>query len=87
MELDRRQLETLLSMDDESFSKLARAIAEAAGANKLKTEMLVSNPELLKKRLSGMSKADAQALIDSAGKEKSEEILRLLRERGVDIGG
>lgn len=86
MELDRRQLDRILSMDDESFALLARTIAEAAGANKMKTEMLLSNPELLKRRISGLTAEEARALIDSAGKEKSEEILRLLRERGVDIG-
>ena len=86
MELDRRQLDRILSMDDESFVLLARTIAEAAGANKMKTEMLLSNPELLKRRISGLTAEEARALIDSAGKEKSEEILRLLRERGVDIG-
>jgi hypothetical protein len=86
MELDRRQLDRILSMDDESFALLARTIAEAAGANKMKTEMLLSNPELLKRRISGLTAEEAHALIDSAGREKSEEILRLLRERGVDIG-
>ncbi|MBO5767626.1 MAG: hypothetical protein J6R45_06830 [Clostridia bacterium] len=86
MELDRRQLDRILSMDDESFALLARTIAEAAGANKMKTEMLLSNPELLKRRISGLTAEEARALIDSAGKEKSEAILRLLRERGVDIG-
>jgi hypothetical protein len=86
MELDRRQLDRILSMDDESFALLARTIAEAAGANKMKTEMLLSNPELLKRRISGLTAEEARALIDSAGREKSEEILRLLRERGVDIG-
>lgn len=86
MELDRRQLDRILSMDDESFALLARTIAEAAGANKMKTEMLLSNPEPLKRRISGLTAEEARALIDSAGREKSEEILRLLRERGVDIG-
>ena len=86
MELDRRQLDRILSMDDESFALLARTIAEAAGANKMKTEMLLSNPELLKRRISGLTAEEARALIDSAGREKSEEILHLLRERGVDIG-
>ena len=86
MELDRRQLDRILSMDDESFALLARTIAEAAGANKMKTEMLLSNPELLKRRILGLTAEEARALIDSAGREKSEEILRLLRERGVDIG-
>ena len=86
MELDRRQLDRILSMDDESFALLARTIAEAAGANKMKTEMLLSNPELLKRRISGLTAEEARALIDSAGKEKSEEIMQMLKNRGVDLG-
>ncbi len=86
MELNRKQLEKLLAMDDESFATLARSIAEAAGANKMKTEMMLSNPDLLKRRIAGISAEEAQKLVDSAGKEKSEEIMRLLRERGVDLG-
>ncbi|MBQ8895472.1 MAG: hypothetical protein IKM32_04900 [Clostridia bacterium] len=86
MDFDRRQLEKLLSMDDESFAALARSIASAAGASKMKTEMMLSNPDALKRRIASVSAEDAQKLIDSAGKEKSEEILRLLRERGVDLG-
>lgn len=86
MNFDRRELEKLVSMDDESFVELARIIASAAGANKMKTEMLLSNPELLKRRLSKLTPEEADMLINSAGTEKSQEILSLLRERGVDIG-
>ncbi|MBE6683056.1 MAG: hypothetical protein E7595_02755 [Ruminococcaceae bacterium] len=86
MNFDRRELEKLVSMDDESFVELARIIASAAGANKMKTEMLLSNPELLKRRLSKLTPEEADMLINSAGAEKSQEILSLLRERGVDIG-
>lgn len=86
MELNRKQLEKLLSMDDESFAALARSIASAAGANKMKTEIMLSNPDLLKRRIAEISAEDAQKLVESAGREKSEEIMRLLRERGVDLG-
>lgn len=86
MEFDRSQLDRLLSLDDESFKALARTIAESAGASKAKTEAMLSNPDLLKRRLASMSTAEAQQLIDSAGREKSEEILRMLKNRGVDIG-
>lgn len=86
MQFDRKQLDRILSMDDESFKALARSIAEAAGANKAKTEAMLSSPELLKRRLSAISEAEALQLINAAGKEKSEDIMRMLRERGVDIG-
>lgn len=86
MEFNRKDLEKVLSLDDESFKDLTRIIAEAAGASKAKTEMMLSNPELLKKRISGMNESEALSLIQSAGKDKSEAIMQMLRQRGVDIG-
>ena len=86
MEIDRKQLEKILSMDNESFVSLARSIANAAGANKLKTEVMLSNPDMLKRRLATITGEEAQQLISAAGKEKSEEIIRMLKERGVDLG-
>lgn len=86
MNFDRRQLDKILSMDDESFVTLARSIAEAAGANKMKTEVMLANPDVLKRRIASLTPEEARQLVDSAGKEKSEEIMQMLRERGVDIG-
>ena len=86
MEIDRKQLEKILSMDNESFSSLARSIASAAGANKLKTEVMLANPDMLKRRIASITSEEAQQLIDAAGKEKSEEIIKMLKDRGVDIG-
>lgn len=86
MEIDRKQLEKILSMDNESFSSLARSIASAAGANKLKTEVVLANPDMLKRRIASITSEEAQQLIDAAGKEKSEEIIKMLKDRGVDIG-
>ena len=86
MEIDRKQLEKILSMDNESFVSLARSIASAAGASKLKTEVMLSNPDMLKRRLATITSEEAQQLVDAAGKEKSEEIIKMLKDRGVDIG-
>lgn len=86
MQFDKNQLERLLSLDDESFKALTKTIAEAAGASKSKTEAMLNNPELLKRRLSNLSESEANQILNSAGREKSEEILRMLRERGVDVG-
>lgn len=86
MEFNRKDLEKVLSLDDESFKDLTRIIAEAAGASKAKTEMMLSNPDLLKKRISGMNESEALSLIQSAGKDKSEAIMQMLRQRGVDLG-
>ena len=86
MQFDPKQLEKLMSLDDESFKNLTKTIAEAAGASKAKTEMMLSNPEMLKKRIASMSQEDARKLIDAAGPEKSEEIMNMLKQRGVDFG-
>ena len=86
MNFDRTQLDKILSMDNESFLTLARSIAEAAGANKMKTEVLLANPEVLKRRIAQMTPQEAREMVDAAGKEKGEEIMSMLRERGVDIG-
>ena len=87
MNFNRDQLDKLLSMDDKTFAELARSIALAAGANKMKTEAILQNPEMLKKRIATITPAEAKQLVDAAGEEKSREIMEILRERGVDIGG
>lgn len=86
MQMDRNQLEKLLSMDNGDFQNLARIIADAAGADKNKAELLIQNPELLKKRLASVSPEEAQKLISAAGEEKSREIMDMLNKRGVDFG-
>ncbi len=86
MQFDRRQLDKILSLDDESFKALAKTIAEATGANKAKADFIVNNPDFLKRKLSSISPYDAQQLIESAGKEKSQEIYDMLKQRGVNFG-
>lgn len=86
MNFDPAQMEKLLSMDNENFVALARTIAEAAGANKMKTEVLLANPDVLKRKIAKMTPEEAKALIDSAGDEKSTEIMQMLKKRGVDLG-
>ena len=86
MNYDRAQLDKLLSMDNENFVSLARTIAEMSGANKMKIELLLANPDVLKRKIAGMTVEEAKELVDSAGKEKSEEIIKMLKQRGVDLG-
>ena len=86
MDFNRRDLEKILSLDDESFKNLTRTIAQAAGASQAKTERMLANTDMLKKRISHMSEAEAKSLIESAGEEKSEEIMKMLRQRGVNFG-
>lgn len=86
MNFDRESLNKILSMDEESFKNLTRTIAEAAGASKSKTEAMLNNSEFIKRKLSQMTPEEASRLVDSAGKEKSEEIMNMLRAQGFDVG-
>jgi hypothetical protein len=86
MNFDRESLNKILSMDEESFKNLTRTIAEAAGASKSKASAMLNNPEFIKRKLSQMTPEEASQLVDSAGKEKSEEIMNMLRAQGFDVG-
>ena len=86
MNIDKESIDRLLALDDASFRALARSIAEAAGVDKRRTEVFLNNSDVLKSRLAKLTPQEAEILLESAGREKSVEIARILRERGVDIG-
>ena len=82
MDFDRKSLERLLAMDNVDFGDMLRQISQAVGADQAKTESALSDVDGIKRILSSMSPEDAQKLINSVGKEKSDEILRKIN-RGV----
>lgn len=86
MNVDKNSIDRILSLDDSELGRLASEIASAAGADRLKTGIMLNNLDRLRAMISQMTPEEAQRLIDSAGSEKSGEIARILRERGVDIG-
>ncbi|MBO4277245.1 MAG: hypothetical protein J5925_02460 [Clostridia bacterium] len=86
MNVDRGSIDRILALDDETLRNLAQSIALASGAQGRKTQKLVNDVRSLRETLARLTPRDAQRLIDAAGVEKSGEIARLLRERGVDIG-
>lgn len=79
MNLDNNSLKRLLQLDDESFKRIIKQISAAAGANAAKTETLLSNVEGIKSSLAKMTPQEAEKIINAAGKEKSEEIFRILK--------
>ena len=82
MEFDNNTLKNLLALDDESFKNIIRQISAAAGANPAKTESFMSDISGIKKSLASLSPKDAEKLLNTAGKEKSEEILRIIKGGG-----
>ncbi len=79
MNLDRASLARLLSLDDKSFAELIKKIALAAGADSSKTTELVKNIDFLRGTLARMSPEEAEKMLTSAGRDKSEEILKIIR--------
>lgn len=82
MEIDNNTLRNLLALDDESFKALIRQISVAAGADPNKTEAFMSDIPGIKNTLANLSPKDAEKLLNAAGKERSEEILRIIKGGG-----
>jgi hypothetical protein len=82
MEFDNNTLRNLLALDDESFKNIIRQISTAAGADPNKTEAFMSDVSGIKNTLANLSPKDAEKLLNTAGKDKSEEILRIIKGGG-----
>ncbi len=82
MEIDNNTLRNLLALDDESFKNIIRQISVAAGADPNKTEVFMSDIPGIKNTLASLSPKDAEKLLNAAGKERSEEILRIIKGGG-----
>ena len=77
MQFDDMTKEKLLAMDNRSLAELIGRIS----ADQRKTGALLSDLDGLKKQFAKLSPADAEKLLSLAGKEKSEQILRMLQEQ------
>lgn len=79
--LDNESYERLKKLSDSDFRALILRIAEAAGADAQKTAAMIASSSSLKSTLASMSKEDAERFIESAGRERSEEIYRIISGR------
>ncbi|HAN21424.1 MAG: hypothetical protein A2Y15_09300 [Clostridiales bacterium GWF2_36_10] len=78
MQFDNDTLRRLVNLDDESFRNIIRQISAAAGADSAKTESFITDVRGIKQSLSRMSPEQAEKILNSAGKEKSDQILRII---------
>lgn len=79
--LDNESYERLKKLSDSDFRALILRIAEAAGADAQKTAAMIASSSSLKSNLASMSREDAERFIESAGRERSEEIYRIISGR------
>ena len=78
---DKATREKLASLSSSELEYLLSEIANAAGADKMKTRMLLNNIDGVKGMLRTMSDAEANKLINSLGGDKAEKILKDIKER------
>lgn len=79
--LDKKDMENLKNLSDSQLRELISVIAQAAGADGRKAASLLSNTDTLRKTIEGMSPAQAEGFIRAVGKERSEEIYRIISGR------
>lgn len=79
--LDEKSMENLKNMSDAQLRQLVSVIAQAAGADGGKAAALLSNTDALRRTIATMSPAQAEGFIKAAGKDKSEEIYRIIMGR------
>lgn len=78
MSFDERTKEKLLSMDNRSLQELISKISAAVGADEQKTRSLMGDIDELKKQFARLTPQEADKLLSMAGREKSEQILRMI---------
>lgn len=78
---DKATREKLASLSSRELESVLGEIAEAIGADKTKTRMLLGNVEGVKGMLRTMTDDEANKLINSIGGEKADKILKDLKER------
>lgn len=78
---DKSTRDKLASMSDSELKSVLHEIADAVGADKAKTKMLLCNIDGVKDMLRTMSDAEANKLINSLGGDKAESIMRDLKGR------
>ncbi len=62
MQLDKRMLERLLTMNDEALAELIRTVAQEAGIDPAQLGMNPNDVQSIRKALQGATDADLQAM-------------------------
>ena len=80
------ELRQILSMDDESLRRMILQIARSAGGDEGKAASLASDIPSLKSLMSRLTPAEAEELLGRAGKNKSEDIYRIINNTAGNNG-
>ena len=81
MAINNEMLGKLKKLDDAQFKHLVTEIANAAGADPLKTAAMLRDTGTLREILNDMTPEEAQNLLNKVGQDKAESILKDLEGR------
>ena len=81
MEPNKNDVNKILSMSDEKLKSTIEEIAKAIGADEKKARSLTSDIPSLKSQISRMDDNDLNRILNSAGKENAEKILKELKKQ------
>ena len=77
--INQSNLSEFLNLSDEQLKKRLEQAAVAAGADKNKIALMLSNPERLRGIISSLTPEDAERMIKMFGKDKAQAIADSLK--------
>lgn len=80
MVFDESAKRRILNMDDASLKELARQIVAASGSSGPKANMLINNPDTLRRMLASLTPDDAEKMLRKADEVQLREINRIVGE-------
>lgn len=79
MQIDKKALERLLSLDDETLKKTISALAASAGLGQKAVESVTADLGKVRTSLSKASDADIASAVNMLGNERTAEIMKKLK--------
>ena len=83
MEIDKSMLEKAAGLPEEQLKELIYAVVSAAGGSKLQARRAAANSDKLKKKLETLTSEEIDKAASGLKKEQLEQILALIRQKGV----
>ena len=78
---EKEILSRLVKIDNAALQEMIRDVAQAIGMSSLKTKMLVSNPDLVRRKLQTASEEDVVRLLASLDESALSELMEKLQKQ------
>lgn len=78
---DRSTIDAVLAQSDEQLKATVRAAAEAAGMNRLQTEFMTRDANLIREKLNGITEEDVRGLLARITPEQLSALAEQMKNR------